>query len=214
MTDPKLVGDYHYELPTASHTDAYLLPSVRNALVRVAWQAGGPRRLFELGCGNGATAAALVTEGYTVTGVDPSPEGVAVANRHFPQLAVAVGSCYDDLAAKYGTFPAVLSLEVVEHVFLPRVFAKCVADLLTPGGLAVISTPYHGYWKNLALALTGSMDHHYSALWDYGHIKFWSVPTLTTLLAEAGLTVERVYRVGRIPPLAKGMVVAARKKGG
>ena len=35
---------------------------------------------------------------------------------------------------------------------------KRVYDLLEPGGLAIISTPYHGYLKNLALAASGKLD--------------------------------------------------------
>ena len=115
------------------------------------------------------------------------------------------------MAGKFGRFPAVVSLEVVEHVYNPRLYAKCVHDLLEPGGTAVISTPYHGYLKNLALAVTGKMDSHFTALWDHGHIKFWSVATLTALLAEAGLAVVQVERVGRLPVLAKSMIVVARK---
>jgi len=72
----------------------------------------------------------------------------------------------------------VLSLEVVEHLYAPRHYARTVFELLRPGGVAVISTPYHGYWKNLALALMGKLDAHFTALWDHGHIKFWSVRTL------------------------------------
>ena len=106
-----------------------------------------------------------------------------------------------------------MSLEVVEHVYAPRDYARCVASLLQPRGLAIISTPYHGYWKNLALALTGKLDGHFTALWDHGHIKFWSVRTLTQLLEETGLKVERVYRVGRFPVLAKSMILVARKPG-
>lgn len=79
------------------------------------------------------------------------------------------------------------------------------------GGVAVISTPYHGYWKNLAMAVTGKMDAHFTALWDHGHIKFWSMKTLRQLLEEAGLKVERFERVGRIPLLAKSMIAVARK---
>lgn len=85
------------------------------------------------------------------------------------------------------------------------------ADLLAPGGHAIVSTPYHGYWKNLALALSGQMDRHYTALWDHGHIKFWSVDTLTRLMAEKGLEHVSTDRVGRIPALAKSMVLVFRK---
>ncbi len=118
---------------------------------------------------------------------------------------------YDNLGGKYGVFPVVLSREVVEHVFLPRLFAKTVFDLLQSGGVAIISTPFHGYWKNLALALSGKLDAHFTALWDYGHIKFWSFKTLAFLLREAGFREITFKRVGRLPPLAKSMIVLARK---
>ena len=79
------------------------------------------------------------------------------------------------------------------------------------GGTAILSTPYHGYWKNLALALSGQMDRHFTALWDHGHIKFWSMRTLTILLEAAGFHDIRFERVGRIPPLAKAMIAVARR---
>ena len=124
-----------------------------------------------------------------------------MANARYPHLKLYLGSAYDDLAARYGRFPVVTSLEVVEHVYSPRQYAATLFDLLEPGGVAFISTPYHGYWKNLALALSGKMDAHFTALWDHGHIKFWSVRTLRQLLQEAGFTEIRFLRVGRIPPL-------------
>ena len=74
-----------------------------------------------------------------------------------------------------------------------------------------MSTPYHGYFKNLTLAITGKMDQHFTALWDHGHIKFWSMPTLTTLLQDAGFQNIRFNRVGRIPALAKSMIAVAQK---
>lgn len=104
-----------------------------------------------------------------------------------------------------------MSLEVVEHVYFPRKYVATLYDLLEPGGVAIISTPYHGYWKNLALALTGKMDDHFTALWDYGHIKFWSFKTLRLLLEEAGFRDISFQRIGRIPILAKSMLAIARK---
>ena len=202
---------YSYATAAPAHTHGYLLEPASRVLASLLWPANQPRRVFDLGCGNGATAAALAERGYDVTGADPSVEGVCVANATHPSLRIEVGSAYDDLAARFGRFPAVISFEVVEHVFYPRKYAACLFDLLEPGGTALISTPYHVYWKNLALAATGKFDWHFTALWDYGHIKFWSVRTLSALLAEAGLRVERVIRVGRIPALAKSMVLVARR---
>jgi 2-polyprenyl-6-hydroxyphenyl methylase/3-demethylubiquinone-9 3-methyltransferase len=63
-------------------------------------------------------------------------------------------------------------MEVVEHVYNPRKYVACVYSLLEECVVAIISTPYHSYIKNLALALTGKMDAHFTALWEFGHIKF------------------------------------------
>lgn len=168
-------------------------------------------RVFDLGCGNGAFARRLAGEGYEVTDVDPSVQGIAQARQARPCLRLEEGSAYEPLSERFGTFPAVTSLEVVEHVYAPRAYARTLAELLEPGGTAIVSTPYHGYWKNLALALTGKMDRHFTALWDHGHIKFWSVRTLSILLTETGLAVNEVHRVGRIPQLAKSMILVATK---
>lgn len=124
-------------------------------------------------------------------------------------MRFAERSACDDLAGEFGRFDAVASLEVIEHCYWPRRFAAVLA-LLKPGGVAIISTPFHGYWKNLALALAGRFDLHWSPLWDGGHIKFWSEATLGTLLREGFVDVA-FHRVGRLPPLARSMVAVARR---
>ncbi|HLF97417.1 MAG TPA: class I SAM-dependent methyltransferase [Methylococcaceae bacterium] len=198
---------YKYANAQLNASHSYLLPVLKNIL----HSRDSTGRLFELGCGNGSIASQINQMGFDVTGVDPSDEGIAHARMQYPHLKLFQGSAYDDLAETFGRFPVVVSLEVVEHVYFPRKYARTIGNLLEPGGFAIISTPYHGYWKNLALAITGKMDAHFTALWDGGHIKFWSVKTLTELLSEAGLEVVRVERVGRIPPLAKSMIVLAKK---
>jgi len=153
----------------------------------------------------------MASRGIEVSGIDFSESGIAQARRAYPELQLAVGSAYDDLSKVFGQFPVVISLEVIEHLYFPRRFARSVFDLLEPGGTAFISIPFHGYLKNLALALTGRMDAHFTALWDGGHIKFFSEQTLGALLREAGFGTIRFLRVGRVAPLAKSMVAIASK---
>lgn len=207
MTQASISG-YVYEHDVLGHAHAYLLPAIKQELqsLRIA-----PKRVFDLGCGNGSVANWFSQQGFEVHGVDPSETGIAKAREAFPQLDLRLGSGYDPLRESFGTFPLVVSLEVIEHVYAPRAFAACIHDLLEPGGHALISTPYHGYLKNVALAATGKLDDHFTALWDHGHIKFWSRKTITHLLTEAGLLVKRIHRVGRVPPLAKSMLVVARR---
>lgn len=196
--------------PTCAHR--YLVPALLNLIASVGGAGGRGLRLFDLGCGSGAVAKALADRGYDVTGVDPSEDGIRLANAEYPSLGLGLGSAYDDLAGKFGTFPVVYSLEVVEHVYYPRKFAKCLFDLVEPGGVAIVSTPYNGYLKNLAIALAGGFDRHATALWDNGHIKFWSIRTLRTLLEEAGFTQIEFRRVGRFAPLAKSMIAVAHRR--
>ena len=209
-TDVLEAKGYGYYTSAPAHTNAYLWPVVEQIL-DAHFRGRNDRRIMEVGCGNGSLANRLTELNYAVAGVDPSETGIAYANKNWPALNLRVGSAYDDLRATYGTFPAVISLEVVEHVYAPRDFAHCLFETLEPGGIAIVSTPYHGYWKNLALALTGKMDDHFTALWDHGHIKFWSIRTLSKLLEEAGLRVEQTHRVGRVAFLAKSMILVARK---
>lgn len=208
------ISGYRWDTAALTCAHDYLLPTVRRELERLSFRdsaTGGGRRVFDLGCGNGSVANELTNLGWDVTGVDPSTEGIARAKEQYPHLSLHQGSAYDELAALYGQFPVVTSLEVVEHVYDPRCYAATLFALVQPGGTAIVSTPYHGYWKNLALAITGRMDAHFTALWDHGHIKFWSIRTLSELLHEAGFVDIRFERVGRVPTLAKSMIAIARR---
>lgn len=204
-----MADEFKFASADAEHTAQYLLPAVQRILAGEGESA--KTSIFDLGCGNGATVEILQRHGYEVVGVDPSTSGIGEAHRAYPNLQLFVGSAYDNLAARFGRFQVVLSLEVVEHVYYPRKFAATLFSLVRPGGLAIVSTPYHGYLKNVGMALSGKLDSHFTALWDEGHIKFWSILTLKELLIEAGFSGLSFQRVGRIPVFAKSMIAVARR---
>lgn len=149
-----------------------------------------------------------------MVGVDPWEEGIWRGNAGEPGPELHVGSSDDPLQEIYGQFPTVLSLEVIEHVPNPRHFMGVIFQLLEPGGSVIVSTPFHGYWKNLALAASGKLDQHFTALWDGGHIKFWSRRTITILFEEIGFEDIHISLAGRVPVVANSMVVTARRPGG
>jgi 2-polyprenyl-6-hydroxyphenyl methylase/3-demethylubiquinone-9 3-methyltransferase len=208
MTESAVNSGCEYQDASPTWANAYLWPELKKI---IAEHSVSRRRAFDLGCGNGATANMLYELGFDVTGIDLSESGIALGRRSFPHLKLDVGNVYDDLVGTYGQFPLVVSLEVIEHCFNPRLFAKTFYNLIAAGGVGVLSTPYHGYWKNLALAVAGNWDKHLTALWQGGHVKFFSVKTLGALLAEVGFKDIRFVRVGRIPPIAKSMIAIVRK---
>lgn len=132
MTKQPAISGYRYDGAGLGHSHDYLLPTLFRVLDGVKRETGA-QRLFELGCGNGSVARVLSECGWDVTGVDPSVEGVAQANRAYPDLKLSSGSAYDDLAARYGQFPVVISLEVVEHVYAPRQYAATLFTLVEGG---------------------------------------------------------------------------------
>ena len=74
-----------------------------------------------------------------------------------------------------------------------------------------MTTPYHGYLKNLAISLAGAWDRHLDPIWDGGHIKQFSRKTITRLLIDSGFVLKKFGGVGRVPWLWKSMIVLALK---
>jgi 2-polyprenyl-3-methyl-5-hydroxy-6-metoxy-1,4-benzoquinol methylase len=208
LTQGAAYSRYDDEEVDASHS--YLLPAVLDAL-EASVRDGMPKRLLDLGCGNGSATARLAERGFDVIGVDMSEQGVAIAKSRHSDLKFFQGSCYEDLSDRFGKFPFVVCIEVIEHLYWPRLLLKCAYDLLEPEGRLILTTPYHGYLKNLALALTGRMDNHFDSKTDDGHIKFFSKQTLRDLVQEAGFRSADFRFVGRIPVFAKSMLVTATK---
>ena len=75
----------------------------------------------------------------------------------------------------------------------------------------VISTPYHGYWKNLAISILNGWDRHFEVEREGGHIKFFSKRTLTRMAQAAGFRALRFYGAGRLPWLWKSVILFAVK---
>jgi 2-polyprenyl-3-methyl-5-hydroxy-6-metoxy-1,4-benzoquinol methylase len=169
--------------------------------------------VLDLGCGNGSLTARLAREGFSVTGLDHSESGIELAARFHPQANFEQHDLGLPLPAMHaGRYDAVVSVEVIEHLLLPRRLLENARFSLKAGGLLIVTTPYHGYLKNLALALTDRFDDHWHALRDYGHVKFFSRNTLRQLLAEQGFTDIDLTTVGRVPALARSMIACAVKQ--
>jgi SAM-dependent methyltransferase len=195
--------DYKWESAGPTGTAAYLWPSILGICQNI-----GARRILDLGCGNGALAAYLSAKGFAVEGTDSSKDGIRIAKAAHPHIRFHVLAMDGDTQS-LGTFDTVISTEVIEHLYLPRQLPRFARHVLSPRGHLIISTPYHGFLKNLVLSVANKWDHHHGPLWDGGHIKFWSRNTLTQLLHEEGFVVTGFRGVGRIHYLWKSMLIVA-----
>jgi 2-polyprenyl-3-methyl-5-hydroxy-6-metoxy-1,4-benzoquinol methylase len=186
-----------------SEAHQYILP------ILVAWLSTSlARRVLDIGSGNGALTNALCEAGFEVTGIEVSASGIEVARKTYPQIPFIHSAVETPLEGDLlRTFDAVVSVEVVEHLCFPRLLLRRAKEALRIGGSLILTTPYHGYLKNLALALTNKFDGHWHPLRDHGHVKFFSIRTLSQLLVEQGFRPRRAARVGRLPQFARSMIV-------
>lgn len=172
-------------------------------------------RICDLGCGNGFLSGLLGQRGYRVVGVDASMSAIEVAVKHYASDTVSFRCApFDDsllTCMDKDRFDTVISSDVIEHLYLPRQLCRIAAGLLRPGGSLLVGTPYHGYWKNLAIGLLNKWDAHHTVEWDGGHIKFFSVATLGDLVREHGFEDLQFHYYGRAPYLWKNMICQARK---
>src|SRR4051794_28340779 len=110
---------------------------------------------LDVGCGAGLLAEPLARLGAKVTGVDASPEVIAVAREHAERQGLSIDYYAGDVQDLEGQFDLVTSLEVIEHVADPAAFIGALAKRVAPGGLFILSTPNATGWSKLMMVTLG-----------------------------------------------------------
>ncbi|RYU91605.1 class I SAM-dependent methyltransferase [Mucilaginibacter terrigena] len=204
MSDYK---DYGYHNSTITYNFNYILQPLLNMLDK-----NKNHCILDLGCGNGYLVNHLITLGYNAYGTDASEKGIGIAkqknaNRFFVQ-DLSTGKLPVELQGL--NFDTIISTEVIEHLYDPEAFITFCKESLPGKGEIILSTPYHGYLKNLVLSIFNKWDTHLSPIWLGGHIKMWSAATLSSLLTSKGFKVICFKGCGRVPYLWKSMIIKAQ----
>jgi len=76
------------------------------------------------------------------------------------------------------SFAAVWSTEVIEHVLDIKDFLDEINRVLRPGGLLILTTPYHGILKNLFIVLL-KFDRHFNP--EGSNIRYFDKKGLKTV---------------------------------
>jgi 2-polyprenyl-6-hydroxyphenyl methylase/3-demethylubiquinone-9 3-methyltransferase len=141
---------------------------------------------LDVGCGAGLLTEPLARLGAKVTGLDASPEVIAVASEHAAAQGLEID--YRNAAVEEigGQFDLITSLEVIEHVAEPQAFLDAIAIRLAPGGLLILSTPNATGWSKLMMiTLAEGLGRIPKGTHDFD--KFIPPERLKQLLADAGL---------------------------
>jgi 2-polyprenyl-3-methyl-5-hydroxy-6-metoxy-1,4-benzoquinol methylase len=196
---------FNYSSEKPGYAQDYLRPEIIRLL--------GPekQKVLDIGCGNGAMAKVLLAQGHEVWGCDWDQAGVELASRIRPGRFVQWDLNRPVQEFPFRDFQAVISTEVIEHLFYPRTLLALARHVLPSEGRLILTTPYHGYLKNLVLSLLNKWDWHHHVDHDGEHIKFFSPKTLGKLMTHEGFVLEGWKGCGRCPGLWKSMVMWGRK---
>lgn len=141
---------------------------------------------LDVGCGAGLLAEPLARLGATVTGIDASPEVIAIARKHAAAVGLKIDYRSGDVQALDGKYDLITCMEVVEHVADPGAFVKALATRLAPNGLLIMSTPNATGWSRLMMITIGErVGQIPKGTHDFD--KFLSPERLQVLLSGAGL---------------------------
>ena len=141
---------------------------------------------LDVGCGAGLLTEALARLGATVSGIDATPEVIAVARDHAAAMGLAIDYRAGDVIELEGRFDLITALEVIEHVAEPKAFLEALARRLAPGGLLILSTPNATGWaKLMMITLAEGLGRIPKGTHDFD--RFIGPERMTALLAEVGL---------------------------
>ena len=115
--------------------------------------------LLDIGCGGGLVTEPMTRLGFSVTGIDPSPEAIARCTRARADQLILISTIVLAPSKKLRDgpkqFDVVLALEVIEHVTDRDAFLHCLGSLVAPGGAAIVAT-LNRTARSFALAIVGA----------------------------------------------------------
>jgi SAM-dependent methyltransferase len=165
-------------------------------------------RVLDASCGGGFFVSFFNQLGVEVVGADISANAILRARRINPSTRFVAASAEAALPFASGSFDIVWFGETLAHLFNGHNALSEFNRVLKPGGHLILTTPYHGRLKNLAIALFSFSEHFYP---DNYRIRFYDRRGLASSLKWAGFTPRQWSGIGRSWPFWKSFFVVAAK---
>ena len=169
------------------------------------------KTILDFGCGKGEVIGAMLklNPDAKYMGVDVSATAIDFAIKKYPTVPFYRIEDGGKIPIADSSVDFVFSSEVVEHIYdTENAFAE-LKRIVKPGGEILITTPYHGLIKNLAIVIFG-FDKHFNPTGP--HVRFFSKKTLFGLIEKNGFKISDHGYYGRFYPVPHSIFVLAKKK--
>jgi ubiquinone/menaquinone biosynthesis C-methylase UbiE len=164
--------------------------------------------VLDLGCGEGTFTGLLAGWGAEPVGVDVAVEALRRARSRHPELEFRLVEAGGRLPLDDGSVDLCWASEVLAHVVDTAGLLSEVRRVLRPRGALLVTTPYHGPLRTMALALRG-----FERAFDPRgpHVRFYTARSLREALEELGFEVQRLQARGG-PPLLRRLLLASARR--
>ncbi len=163
-------------------------------------------RVLDLGCGAGRFVAALRAAGVDAVGVELAEAALERARRNVPGADLRLLEDDGSIPLEHGSVDLVWCSEVLEHVADGAHLLQEARRVLRTGGRVLVTVPYHGRAKNLAIALA-RFEAHFDPQGQ--HLRFFTRRSLASSLRAAGFAEPAVRAVGGVPLFRETLVARA-----
>ncbi len=147
------------------------------------------RAILDVGCGTGGLLAAHRPRNPAarLLGIEQDPEQADIAAGRLDDVA-----CADVEADPFPFDPdtqldCILYGDVLEHLRDPLAVLRAHAARLAPDGTVILCVPNLEHWSFAARLLSGTWRYEPQGLFDTGHLRWFTLDSMGTLLNEAGL---------------------------
>jgi 2-polyprenyl-3-methyl-5-hydroxy-6-metoxy-1,4-benzoquinol methylase len=151
-----------------------------------------PRRVLDIGCGQGELAHTLKQRGHTVFGVDREPPQFPLDGFTSADLTHGLPLDSDML------FDTVILADVLEHMPDPMSLLMAARAHLAPGGSLLVSLPNAVHWSVRAQILAGRFEYANKGILDRTHLRFFTQASAEQMFAQAGLRAT-LHRTTPVP---------------
>jgi len=168
-------------------------------------------KIVDFGCGAGQLILKLkkINPGSHYIGLDVSQEVIKRNRKKFADHKFYLIKDGGKLPFRNNSIDYIISADSIEHVYNTEFTFREFARVLKPGGKGIITTPYHGFFKNLAIILTNNFDLSFDPIAP--HIRFFTKSSISKCLNKVGLKPIKYDYFGRFYPLSRGMLIIGEK---